>query len=70
MRLLGESVVTIGDRPADAPLLAQAADQVIEILTDLEFLSRCRTNGRQRVGEPGGAAALAHQIQQALSRHG
>jgi uncharacterized protein (TIGR03492 family) len=68
MRLLGESVVTIGDRPADAALLAQAADQVVEILTRSRISSdRCRANGRHRVGAAGGSVALAQQIQDSLS---
>jgi uncharacterized protein (TIGR03492 family) len=67
MRLLGESVVTIGNRPADAALLAQAADKMVEILTNQDFLDRCRVNGRNRVGAAGGSVALAQQIQDSLS---
>jgi uncharacterized protein (TIGR03492 family) len=50
MRLLGESVVTIGQRPASSSQVAQAAETVIAQLNDLPYLQRCKQNGRERVG--------------------
>jgi uncharacterized protein (TIGR03492 family) len=67
MRLLGESVITIGDRPATQPLLTQAAETVINVINDPAFLQRCQQNGKERVGLPGGAQALAGKIQAYLS---
>jgi len=63
MRLLGESVVTIGNRPATPALLIQAAETVIEMINNPAYLRRCQQNGKERVGPPGGARALASQIQ-------
>jgi uncharacterized protein (TIGR03492 family) len=63
MRLLGESVVTIGNRPATPELLIQAAETVIEVINNPAYLRRCQQNGKERVGSPGGARALASQIQ-------
>jgi uncharacterized protein (TIGR03492 family) len=62
MRLLGESVVTIGKRVPTLDLLQQAARTVHQTLNDAVYLERCRQNGLERVGQPGGAEALAKQI--------
>ncbi len=67
MRLLGESVTTIGNRPATEYLLIQAAETVVDIINNPAYLHRCRQNGQARVGPPGGARALARQIQAYLS---
>jgi uncharacterized protein (TIGR03492 family) len=66
MRLLGESVITVGTRPATSKTLACAATKMDQMLDDAEFLRRCQVNGRERVGEPGGAAAIAHKILETL----
>lgn len=62
MRLLGDSVITIGTRPATARTLTQAAIKIDEILDNPTYLAHCQENGRERVGEPGGSAAIAHKI--------
>ncbi|MEM6715255.1 MAG: lipid-A-disaccharide synthase-related protein [Cyanobacteria bacterium P01_C01_bin.147] len=67
MRLLGDSVVTIGTRPATTKTLTQAAIKIDEILGDAPYLKHCQANGRERVGEPGGSEAIAHQILEALN---
>ena len=66
MRLLGESVITVGNRPATSKTLQCAAQTIHQILDDAEFLRRCQINGRERVGEPGGAVAIAHKILETL----
>jgi len=66
-RLLGDSVTTIGTRPATAKTLTCAAAKIDEILDDAQYLQRCRENGRERVGEPGGSMAIAHKIVEALN---
>ena len=67
MRLLGESVVTVGNRPATPELLAQAAKTMITVLNDPDYLRRCRQNGLERVGPPGGSQALANHIYEFLA---
>jgi uncharacterized protein (TIGR03492 family) len=59
MRLLGSSIQVIGDRPADAEILQQAAQQVQATLADPTYLETCRQNGRERMGQPGGSVAIA-----------
>jgi hypothetical protein len=60
-------VTTIGNRPATECLLIQAAETVVDIINNPVYLHRCRQNGQARVGPPGGARALARQIQAYLS---
>jgi uncharacterized protein (TIGR03492 family) len=60
MRLLGPSIQVIGDRPADAEILQQAAQRVQATLADATYLQACRQNGRERMGEPGGSLAIAN----------
>jgi uncharacterized protein (TIGR03492 family) len=62
MRLLGESVITIGYRAATPGLLQEAATKVLSALNNPTYLHRCRQNGLERVGLPGGSQALAQQI--------
>jgi uncharacterized protein (TIGR03492 family) len=62
MRLLGDSVVTIGTRPATAKTVETAAATVDHLLADTAFLHQCQVNGRERVGEPGGSVAIAQRI--------
>ncbi len=59
MRLLGESVQTIGTQPADAATIDQAAQAIRQTLADRDYLARCRANGLERIGGAGGAAAMA-----------
>jgi uncharacterized protein (TIGR03492 family) len=68
MRLLGESVTTIGTRPATAKTLTAAAAKIDQILNDEPYLERCRVNGHERVGGPGGAEAIAHKIVETLNQ--
>ncbi len=60
MRLLGSSIQVIGDLPADAEILQQAAQRVQVTLADDAYLQACRQNGLERMGEPGGSIAIAH----------
>lgn len=66
MRLLGKSVVTIGTRPANSKTLVSAAAKIDQILDDADYLNHCKTNGRERVGEPGGSDAIARKILETL----
>jgi hypothetical protein len=59
MRLLGESIQTIGTQPANAETIALAAQAVRQTLLDRDYLERCRANGLERIGGAGGAAAMA-----------
>lgn len=67
MRLLGDSVTTVGTRAATPKTLAGAATKIDEILDDPRYLQRCQENGRERVGAPGGSAAIARKIVEALN---
>jgi uncharacterized protein (TIGR03492 family) len=62
MRLLGESVVTIGQQPTQVNLFKNAAVKIIDILEDYCYLQRCLENGKSRVGESGGARGIAEEI--------
>lgn len=67
MRLLGPSVITVGDRPATAKTLSAAAVKIDHILRDPTFLQACKVSGRERIGETGGAEAIAQVLLDALS---
>lgn len=58
MRLLGSSVVTIGDRPANPQALSIAAETIDQILSNSAYLQQCAVNGQERVGTPGGSRAI------------
>lgn len=62
MRLLGESVVTVGKGPATPEVLTEAATTLVACLNAPGYLHRCRQNGLERVGLPGGADAIAQHI--------
>jgi uncharacterized protein (TIGR03492 family) len=66
MRLVGSSVVTVGTRPATEKTLREAAQAIDQILNSPIYLQECKVNGRERVGEPGGSAAIARHILKAL----
>ena len=66
MRLLGDSVITVGTRPATGKTITYAAAKIDQILDDTEFLQHCQHNGRERVGEAGGSEAIAHRLLDAL----
>ncbi|TRU93301.1 MAG: hypothetical protein EWV76_00585 [Microcystis novacekii Mn_MB_F_20050700_S1] len=62
MRLLGESVITIGQKPTQVNLFKNAAVKIIDILADSRYLHRCLENGKIRVGESGGSRKIAEEI--------
>jgi uncharacterized protein (TIGR03492 family) len=62
MRLLGESVITIGQKPTQVNLFKNAAVKIIDILADSRYLHRCLENGKIRVGESGGSRNIAEEI--------
>ncbi|NER79529.1 MAG: hypothetical protein F6K42_08080 [Leptolyngbya sp. SIO1D8] len=68
MRLLGASVVTVGNRPATAQTLLTAAAKIDQTLNDPSYLQQCGLNGRERVGEPGGSQAIAVAILKTLKQ--
>lgn len=62
MRLLGESVLTIGQKPTEVNLFKNAAVKIIDILADYRYLHKCLENGKIRVGESGGSKNIAEEI--------
>lgn len=62
MRLLGPSVMTVGQRPATPELLTQAAAKVMSVLADSDYRQQCVTNGRERLGDPGGSERIASHL--------
>jgi uncharacterized protein (TIGR03492 family) len=66
MRLLGQSVQTIGTQPADRQTLAAAALQIKRTLADSSYLQQCVQNGIERVGKPGGSAQMAEYLAEML----
>ncbi|MCA2711780.1 MAG: hypothetical protein IM473_21010 [Microcystis sp. M015S2] len=62
MRLLGESVITIGKKPTEVNLFKNAAVKIVDILADSRYLHRCLENGKIRVGESGGSRKIAEEI--------
>jgi uncharacterized protein (TIGR03492 family) len=62
MRLLGDSVRTIGKTEANSKIINQAAQEIIAILEDETYLQSCVMNGKERVGEVGGSETIAHRI--------
>jgi uncharacterized protein (TIGR03492 family) len=59
MRLLGSSIQTIGNKPATAETIAQAAQAIQHTLGDKEYLQQCRENGLGRVSGAGSGDAMA-----------
>ncbi len=68
MRLLGPGVQTVGTVPATPDTLATAATLVQTILQDTAYRQECRHQGQTRIGPPGGSAAMATLICQALGQ--
>jgi uncharacterized protein (TIGR03492 family) len=66
-RLLGESVVTIGQEAATAETIKAAAETIQNIIGDEGYLDRCRIQGQTRVGGKGAAAKIARDIADFLS---
>lgn len=68
MRLLGEAVHTVGRQPAGPRELEAAADLILTLLADPTVPERCRHCGLERVGGPGGSAAIAGALLAELAR--
>ncbi len=62
MRLLGPSITLVGTGSATPEVFERAAERVIAILGDRDYLQRCQQNAQQRIGPVGGAKRLAAQI--------
>jgi uncharacterized protein (TIGR03492 family) len=68
-RLLGSSVITIGQAPATAATVAAAARTIDRICYDSIYLEKCRSAGQGRVGGRGAAAQIAQDILATLDSH-
>ncbi|NJK60805.1 MAG: hypothetical protein HC918_11950 [Oscillatoriales cyanobacterium SM2_1_8] len=62
MRLLGRSVQTVGTGPATPATLALAAQRLVEILGDRDYLDRCPAWGIESVGTPGGTQRIVDRL--------
>jgi uncharacterized protein (TIGR03492 family) len=62
MRLLGDSIETIGTKPADAASIKEAALVINRTLADPVRLGYCSRHGQERVGGKGAAAKMAAAI--------
>jgi uncharacterized protein (TIGR03492 family) len=62
MRLLGDSIETIGKKPADAQSIQEAARVIDRTLADPVRLRYCSMHGQERVGGKGAAAKMAQEI--------
>ena len=62
MRLLGDSIETIGTQPADAQSIQTAATVIDQTLSDPVRLRYCSMHGQERVGGKGAAAKMAQEI--------
>jgi uncharacterized protein (TIGR03492 family) len=68
-RLLGPSLFSAEGEPGSERSLGGTAARVGEVLHQLQHTDlgeRCRRNGLERIGGPGGAARMARQILQVL----
>jgi uncharacterized protein (TIGR03492 family) len=61
-RLLGEAILTIGKKPANAATIEEAAQTIGRIIGDAEYLEKCRIAGQGRVGGRGAANQIAQDI--------
>ncbi len=62
MRLLGESVQTVGTIPATPAILQEAAQTIKNTLASTAYLERCQQQGAERMGAAGGSLAIAHRL--------
>ncbi len=62
MRLLGDSIETIGTKPANAESIHTAAEVIDQTLSDPVRLRYCSMHGQERVGGKGAAAKMAQEI--------
>jgi len=66
MRLLGEAVFTVGEQPAGPRELDAASGLILTLLADADLPQICHQCGLERVGAPGGSAAIAEALCSAL----
>jgi uncharacterized protein (TIGR03492 family) len=62
MRLLGESVKTVGKVPATPAILKETAQAIENTLADMAYLEQCGRQGPERMGPAGGSLAIAHRL--------
>ncbi len=62
MRLLGESVKTVGKTPATPVILKEAAQTIKNTLANTTYLEQCWRKGPERTGAAGGSLAIAHRL--------
>jgi uncharacterized protein (TIGR03492 family) len=62
MRLLGDSIETIGNKPADIQSIQAAAQTISNTLSDPVRLRYCSMHGQERVGGKGAATKMAQEI--------
>ena len=62
MRLLGEAVFTVGQQPAGTREIQAAARLIVQLLADPDLPQLCHQCGLERVGAPGGSAAIAQAL--------
>ncbi len=62
MRLLGESVKTVGKVPATPVILQEAAQAIKNTLADQAYLEQCRGQGPERMGAAGGSRSIALRL--------
>ena len=68
MRLLGPTVHTVGQRPAESGELAEAAELILRLLADAELPRRCARAALERVGPAGGSRRIAETVLETLAR--
>ena len=66
MRLLGLNVRTIAPNPDRKKVFEQAAQEIVTVVEDKEYLAKCVENGRERVGTAGGSRAIALHVLQEI----
>jgi uncharacterized protein (TIGR03492 family) len=64
-RLLGMSVKTVGTEAATPAILKEAAQTVVAVLQDKDYLAACQVHGQNRFGPLGAAKRMAQSILEA-----
>lgn len=62
MRLLGLNVVTVADSQDIETKCEEGANKVKELLQNPQFLEKCVSNGKERIGTQGASLKMANQI--------
>jgi len=62
MRLLGLNVRTIAPHPNREKVFEEAAQEIVTVVEDQDYLERCIKNGRERVGTAGSSRAIALHV--------